>query len=139
MPKVRWEVVDAWQQMYRVSDRELAARLGYSASQLCDVRRGYREPSAGFIDCLGYELQMPYDQYLKHPRLSEPKPPARDALAIHKLADGRPWPKPIASVDDLPLTPSQAYRAEQHTARDLLQRPIRLLSKKLLTRIRRSL
>lgn len=139
MPKVRWEVVDAWQKMYRVSDRELAARLGYSAAQLCDVRRGYREASSGFIDCLTYELRMSYDHVLVHPRLSQPTPPAREALLIDKTADGRIWPKPIASVDDLPLTRSQAYRSELHAARALQDRPLRRLSRKLLTRMRRVL
>lgn len=127
MPLIKWAVVDEWKRLYRVTDHELAGRMGYSASQLCDVRKGRREVSGHFLDCLCYELRMVYDDIAVHPRLKAPAEPARKALGIQRMDNGRQWPA-TDPANDL-LTHQQARQKERETAHDLLRRPFRRIER----------
>ena len=127
MPLIQWTVVDAWKRLYGITDHELAVRMGYSASQLCDVRKGRREVSGHFLDCLCYELRMTYDEVAVHPRLKAPAEPARKVLGIQRMDNGRSWPG-MTPGNDL-LTPHQARQQERETAHDLLRRPFQRIER----------
>lgn len=71
MPRVRWDVLKHWQFVYTMSDRKLAHRMGFSASHFCDVKRGYRNPSAEFIDSLTEITRLSYDRILRHPSVKD--------------------------------------------------------------------
>lgn len=87
MARIRWDVIGLLQHAYGWSDRRLAHEMGFSASYLCEMKKGKKPVSMDFVDKLVEVTRIGYGRLLIHPSIEDPEP-SGSPVGITKQENG---------------------------------------------------